>query len=305
MGIFHSCQSTSSSVTTAKLILQNGELQEFSQPVKVSQAMQNVDSASFVCDSDDIDFGEILSAVSEDEELQLGQLYFVLPSNCLNRPILGEEMAALAVKASAALRRIRGGARARCCGSKGLETLEFAIKKDLNTHRRVAAADATIGGSGGGGRESVRERRVSGSGGGGGGGCTSVSGRVGRRRFMAKLTVIVEELEELKQPLKAAQVLSRTPNCFLCSSESMFVGAHPPQLGPDDYLQLGQIYFLLPLSHSRAPLSLPDLCALAIKASSALSRSSCRGSIGIYGYQGHCRKVPILDISCGPRQPKN
>ncbi|PON76912.1 hypothetical protein PanWU01x14_032320 [Parasponia andersonii] len=190
MGIFHSCQSKSSSVTTAMLILQNGELREFSQPVKVSQVMQNVDSASFVCGSDDIDFGEFLSAVSEDEELQPGQLYFVLPSNCLNRPIRAEEMAALAVKASAALRRIRGGGRARCCGSKGLETLEFAIKKDLNPYRRVAAADATIGGSGGGRRESVRERRVSGS---GGGGSTSVSGRVGRRRFIAKLTVIVEE----------------------------------------------------------------------------------------------------------------
>ncbi|PON43655.1 hypothetical protein TorRG33x02_333360 [Trema orientale] len=125
--------------------------------------------------------------------------------------------------------------------------------------------------------------------------------KAGRMRLKGPVTAQIihldGRLEELKQPLKAAQVLSRTPNCFLCSSESMFIGAHPPQLGPDDYLQLGQIYFLLPLSHSRAPLSLPDLCALAIKASSALSRSSCRGSIGIYGFQGHCCKVPMLDIS--------
>ena len=101
-------------------------------------------------------------------------------------------------------------------------------------------------------------------------------------------------LEELKQPLKAAQILSRSPNCFLCSSESMFVGTHPPQLAADDDLQLGQIYFLLPLSPSRAPLSLPDLCALAIMASSALSRS---GYKGIYGFQGYYCKVTMLDIS--------
>ena len=136
--------------------IQDGELREFSQPVKVSQVLQNVDSASFVYDLDDINVGEFISTISKDEELQLGQLYFVLPSTCLNRPVQAEEMAALAVKASAALRRLRSGegsgGLASCCGSKALETLEFAIKKDVNTYQRMRrpallAAEAVVGGN--------------------------------------------------------------------------------------------------------------------------------------------------------------
>ncbi|XP_062108382.1 uncharacterized protein LOC133819209 [Humulus lupulus] len=196
MGIFHSCQSTSSlssAITTAKLILQDGELREFSRPIKVSQVLQNVDnSANFICDSDDIDFGQFVSAINEDEELQLGQLYFVLPSTCLNRPFQSEDMAALAIKASAAFRRTRGhrSGSGSCCASKGVETLEFAIKKDVNMYRGILAPAATVGACSDSGRESVRRRRE----GGGGDGGNNTSNRVGRPRFVTKLNVIVEEI---------------------------------------------------------------------------------------------------------------
>ncbi|KAJ0097325.1 hypothetical protein Patl1_28836 [Pistacia atlantica] len=100
MGICSSCDSTH--VATAKIILQDGRLQEFSYPVKASYVLQKY-PASFICNSDEMDFDDVVSAISEEEELQLGQLYFVLPLSKLHYPLQAEEMAALAVKASAAL----------------------------------------------------------------------------------------------------------------------------------------------------------------------------------------------------------
>lgn len=100
MGICSSCDSTH--VATAKIILQDGRLQEFSYPVKASYVLQKY-PASFICNSDEMDFDDVVSAISDDEELQPGQLYFALPLSKLHYPLHAEEMAALAVKASAAL----------------------------------------------------------------------------------------------------------------------------------------------------------------------------------------------------------
>ncbi|KAK4258699.1 hypothetical protein QN277_005120 [Acacia crassicarpa] len=80
------------------------------------------------------------------------------------------------------------------------------------------------------------------------------------------------KLQQLKEPKKAWHVLSQNPNCFICSSESMYVGSPVPHVVPSEELQLGYIYFLLPLSKSNTRLSLQDLCALAIKANAALDR---------------------------------
>ncbi|KAJ8544892.1 hypothetical protein K7X08_017475 [Anisodus acutangulus] len=92
----------STSVATAKLILHDGRLQEFSYPVKASYLLQN-DPSIFICNSDEMDFGDVICAVNENEELQLGQLYFALPLSRLQHKLKAEEMTALAVKASSAL----------------------------------------------------------------------------------------------------------------------------------------------------------------------------------------------------------
>ncbi|EXB96695.1 hypothetical protein L484_011736 [Morus notabilis] len=55
MGI---CSSTSAThVATAKLILQDGRLQEFAYPVKVSYVLQKNPSC-FICNSDEMDFDD-------------------------------------------------------------------------------------------------------------------------------------------------------------------------------------------------------------------------------------------------------
>ncbi|CAI9276830.1 unnamed protein product [Lactuca saligna] len=108
MGLCCSCHSTS--VAKSMLILPDGSLQEFSYAVKVSDALhKNPDT--FICNSDDMEFDDIVSAIKDDDELQPGQLYFALPLKRLKYPLQPEEMAALAVKAAAAL--AKGGCRRR------------------------------------------------------------------------------------------------------------------------------------------------------------------------------------------------
>ncbi|KHN42032.1 hypothetical protein glysoja_003772 [Glycine soja] len=48
------------------------------------------------------------------------------------------------------------------------------------------------------------------------------------------------------------------------------IGTCMPRVPDEEELLAGRIYFLVPLSHSDTPLSLPLLCDLAVKAGSAL-----------------------------------
>ncbi|CAN1190978.1 hypothetical protein LINPERPRIM_LOCUS39818 [Linum perenne] len=160
MGNCRSSQSTRvSSSSTVKLILQDGSLQEFSSPVKASSVLQS--NHYFICNADEMEFGDVVSAVNEDDELQPGQLYFSLPVSCLNHPLQPEEMAALAVKASSALTKHGGG---------------FVVGDE-----KLGVSDVgklSRGGTAGDGRN---RRRGDGGGGGDGG-----------RKFAAKLSVIPE-----------------------------------------------------------------------------------------------------------------
>lgn len=81
-------------------------------------------------------------------------------------------------------------------------------------------------------------------------------------------------MEEFKQPIRAINITSENPGFFLCNSELMFIGSCVPELAEKDVLEAGQIYFLMPNSRAHYPLSLADVCALAIKASSALTKQS-------------------------------
>lgn len=95
-----------------------------------------------------------------------------------------------------------------------------------------------------------------------------------KQQSIIKVIQIDGKVQELKQPIQANHITSQNPNYFLCSSESMVVGTCIPHVSEDEELQPGQIYFLLPNSQAQKPLSLPDLCALTIKASSSLGKDA-------------------------------
>nr|DAD21789.1 TPA_asm: hypothetical protein HUJ06_023252 [Nelumbo nucifera] len=130
------------------------------------------------------------------------------------------------------------------------------------------------------------------------------------RMSTAKIIHVDGRLQEFRQPTTTGHVISQNPNCFLCSSESMNLDSCVPRLADDEELQIGQIYFLLPLSQSNNPLSLSNLCALAIKASKALgtkhnlnapttfsrSRSTVVGLLAA-GSQAGCKVPTGLDVA--------
>ncbi|CAN0864394.1 hypothetical protein LINGRAHAP2_LOCUS8943 [Linum grandiflorum] len=150
MGNCRSTQSTRvASSSTAKLILPDGKLQEYAYSVKASYVLQRNPATHFICNADEMEFDDVVSAVSEDDELLPGQLYFALPVSWLNHPLQPEEMAALAVKASSALMKHGGGFSVD--GEKKLA----AVSDEAKSSRRTTAAGGgrRRGGGGGGGKK--------------------------------------------------------------------------------------------------------------------------------------------------------
>ncbi|KAE8703793.1 STS14 protein-like [Hibiscus syriacus] len=145
MGISSSCDSNH--VATAKLILQDGRLQEFPYPVKVSYVLQ-MNPACFICNSDEMNFDDVVSPIGEDEELLPGQLYFSLPLSWLKHPLQAKEMASLAVKASSALMKCNNGEN---CGCRCKTIAPFPVSEESRC-RKVAFSGC------GGGRKGGRRK---------------------------------------------------------------------------------------------------------------------------------------------------
>ncbi|XP_037431437.1 uncharacterized protein LOC119297972 [Triticum dicoccoides] len=116
MGACNSCEATAvaavtgasavGEATAARVVLADGQLQRFPGGTRASQAMKAAAApagACFLCSADGLELGGAVAAVLGDEELQPGQLYFVLPAAMRRRALQAEEMAALAIRASAAL----------------------------------------------------------------------------------------------------------------------------------------------------------------------------------------------------------
>ncbi|KAK7341525.1 hypothetical protein VNO80_24457 [Phaseolus coccineus] len=108
--------------------------------------------------------------------------------------------------------------------------------------------------------------------------CTSTEYSVkgGNQSWQSTVNIVNMDgrLEQLQEPIKAWHVLSQNPNCYICCSETMYVGSPMLPVPPTQDLHLGLIYFLVPLSKYRVPLSLQDLGALAIKANAALAAAA-------------------------------
>jgi len=89
-------------------VLADGALRRFPGGTRASQAVKatagaGAGAAWFLCSADGLELGGAAAGLGPEEALQPGQLYFVLPAAMRRRPLQAEEMAALAIRASAAL----------------------------------------------------------------------------------------------------------------------------------------------------------------------------------------------------------
>ncbi|XP_037444839.1 uncharacterized protein LOC119313666 [Triticum dicoccoides] len=113
MGLCMSSGSTAAAVrakgqpaSTAMVLLPTGELREYPRPATAGQALEDSvagDAGWFLCDADEMPFDGPVAAVGVAEELRPGQIYFVLPAEARRNGLRREDLAALAVRASAAL----------------------------------------------------------------------------------------------------------------------------------------------------------------------------------------------------------
>ncbi|KAK7252867.1 hypothetical protein RIF29_37119 [Crotalaria pallida] len=149
--------SDSTQVATVKLVHLDGTLQEFPYPVKVSHLLQQ-HPMCFICNSDEMDFDDVVTAVHEDDVLQPGQLYFALPLNRLSHRLQAAEMAALAVKASSAL--MKSGATVNKCGCRR----KRAVFSEEDCSKSCQTAPPSIRTGGGTVRGSRRGRTMGGGG---------------------------------------------------------------------------------------------------------------------------------------------
>ncbi|XP_076887976.1 uncharacterized protein LOC143538266 [Bidens hawaiensis] len=112
--------------SSALVILSTGDLRPYATPVLVSDVLEK-DSSFFVCNSDSLAYDEHIKPLDAQDELDAGQIYFVLPVSKLRNPLGASEMAALAVKASVAL------------NSKAMSSRSKAKKNNSNSHRSKVA----------------------------------------------------------------------------------------------------------------------------------------------------------------------
>ncbi|TVU10067.1 hypothetical protein EJB05_43575, partial [Eragrostis curvula] len=128
-----------------KVVYLDGSMAKFPGPVTAREALatndgrRHRDSPRFLCSSDELGFDTPARAMAAEEALQPGQLYFVLPASMLRRPLSGQDMAALAVKATRAL-AVEAGlvGRGGCVSSRRKEGDGEAARGKLRKTARVA-----------------------------------------------------------------------------------------------------------------------------------------------------------------------
>ncbi|XP_066331608.1 uncharacterized protein [Miscanthus floridulus] len=146
MGICVSCDAADEGAATARVVLPSGELREYVPPATAATALQAADGEGalwFLCDADGIAFegGPVaVAAVAPGEELQAGQIYFVLPAEMQRRRLTRDDVAALAVRASSALVKAAAAQPSSPCRRRrrgAVAPLVFPVPEE-----EYAAADA-------------------------------------------------------------------------------------------------------------------------------------------------------------------
>ncbi|KVI10760.1 uncharacterized protein LOC112506296 [Cynara cardunculus var. scolymus] len=90
--------------STAKVIHSgDGRLQEFRQPIRASNVISDQSNAFFLCNCETMFINCHVPHMAADEELQPGQIYFLMPISKSNKPFSLQELCSLAITASSAL----------------------------------------------------------------------------------------------------------------------------------------------------------------------------------------------------------
>jgi hypothetical protein len=99
-------------VATVKVVDMDGSMAQYAAPITAREALGDDErrrgAPVFLCSSDELRLDAPPRALADQEELQSGWLYLVLPMSMLPLTLTGHEIAALAVRASSALAVVSG-----------------------------------------------------------------------------------------------------------------------------------------------------------------------------------------------------
>ncbi|PKU74054.1 uncharacterized protein LOC110115895 [Dendrobium catenatum] len=89
----------------AMVVATDGSLLEYTSGIRTSEVITAVGKTYMLCNSDKLYFDAYPPAMAPDEELVSGQIYFLLPVAELNQLLSAANVAALAIRASTAMKQ--------------------------------------------------------------------------------------------------------------------------------------------------------------------------------------------------------
>ncbi|KAJ8758524.1 hypothetical protein K2173_000245 [Erythroxylum novogranatense] len=111
MGNYISCTLATPLVRTAKasrVIFPGREIKQFREPLKAAELMLECPNF-FLANSASLHIGRRFSALSADEDLELGNVYIMFPMKRLSSVVTAADMAVFFMAANSAAKRISGG----------------------------------------------------------------------------------------------------------------------------------------------------------------------------------------------------
>jgi len=85
-------------------------------------------------------------------------------------------------------------------------------------------------------------------------------------------------VQDLQRRITAAELMLDNPQHFVCHANGLQIGRRINPLTADEELDLGYLYFLLPMPKLHSVLSGTDMASLAFKANSAMEAANRRSS---------------------------
>ncbi|XP_059642536.1 uncharacterized protein LOC132284437 [Cornus florida] len=82
------------------------------------------------------------------------------------------------------------------------------------------------------------------------------------------------QIQQFYQPIKAAELMLETPNCFLVNSQSIQMGRRFSALSADEDLEMANVYVMFPMKRLNSVVSAADMGVLFMAANSAAKRIS-------------------------------
>jgi len=101
-------------------------------------------------------------------------------------------------------------------------------------------------------------------------------------------------VQELQRRIKAAELMLENPQQFVCHANGLQIGRRINPLTADEDLDLGHLYFLIPMAKLNSVLSGTDMASLAFKANSAMKAAGRNSSARILPVFGDLSVRPVL-----------